>query len=182
MAKLLTFYTPTYKRPMALAKCMASVQQQSAVAEVEHLIIPDYVGLGVDGMYASVPQYRDAVHGQYVHLLADDDVLASPHVVAQLKLRAEGEGLPPVLIVSATKGHLTLPLDNAGPPVCGRIDLGCLVVRRDVWQRHVGDYGLRYEGDYDFAKSLWGAGHQFVYAPDILFLIGAVSRGAAEAA
>lgn len=182
MQPFLTFYTPTFRRPHALAKCLASVQSQTAVDAIEQVVIPDHVGVGVDGMYARVPFYANAVHGQYVHVLADDDVLAGPHVVAQLRERAQSEGLPPVLIVSATKGHLTLPLDDHGPPVCGRIDLGCLVVRRDIWQRHVDDYGKCYEGDFFMAKALWDAGHRFVYARDITFLIGAVSRGAAEVA
>jgi hypothetical protein len=145
-------------------------------------VVPDYVGLGVDGMYARVPFYANALHGQYVHLLADDDVLAGPEVVAQLRERAVSEGLPPVLIVRAVKGSMVLPLENFGPPVCGRIDLGCLVVRRDVWQCHVCDYGKSYEGDFVFADALWKAGHRFVYATDVTFLHGAVSRGAAEAA
>ncbi len=178
----LSFYTPTFRRPMALAKCLQSVQAQTLVRDVEQVVIVDHVGLGVGGMYEQVPHYASAMHGQYVHMLADDDVLAGPHVVAQVKARAEREGFPPVLIVSAIKGHLMLPLDNAGPPVCGRIDLGCLIVRNDVWQQHVKDYGSRYEGDFDIADALWKAGHSFVYARDITFLIGAVSRGAAEVA
>jgi hypothetical protein len=182
MQPFLSFYTPTYRRPQALSKCIQSVTSQTAVDAIEQLVIVDHVGLGVGGMYERVPSYASAMHGQYVHMLADDDVLAGPSVVAQLRERAEAEGFPPVLIVSAIKGHLTLPLDNAGPPVCGRIDLGCLVVRQDVWQRHVQDYGKCYEGDYFMAKALWDAGHTFVYARDIMFLIGAVSRGAAEVA
>jgi hypothetical protein len=182
MQPFLSFYTPTFRRPMALAKCMQSVQAQTLVEEIEQVVIVDHVGLGVAGMYERVPSYASSMHGRYVHMLADDDVLAGPHVVAQVRERAEREGFPPVLIVSAIKGHLTLPLDNAGPPICGRIDLGCLIVRNDVWQQHVKDYGSRYEGDFDIADALWKAGHQFVYARDIMFLIGAVSRGAAEVA
>jgi hypothetical protein len=182
MEPFLSFYTPTFRRPQALAKCLQSVANQTAVGDIQQLVVVDHVGLGVDGMYAQVPNYASSMLGQYVHMLADDDVLAGPNVVAQLRERAEREGFPPVLIVSAIKGHLTLPLDSAGPPVCGRIDLGCIVVRRDIWQRHAGDYGKNYEGDFWFAKALWDAGHTFVYARDITFLIGAVSRGAAEAA
>jgi hypothetical protein len=182
MQPFLSLYTPTFRRPRGLTSCLASVAAQTAVDDIEHLVIPDYVGVGVDGMYARVPFYAHALHGQYVHLLADDDVLAGPHVVAELMQRATTGGFPSVLVVSAVKGNLKLPLDNAGPPVCGRIDLGCLIVRRDIWLQHVGDYGKCYEGDFWFAKALWDAGHRFVYATDITFLHGAVSRGAAEVA
>lgn len=182
MEPFLSLYTPTFRRPRGLTSCLASVAAQTAFNDIEHVVIPDYVGVGVDGMYARVPFYANALHGQYVHLLADDDVLAGPDVVSQLRDRAQAEGLPAVLIVKAVKGSMVLPIDNAGPPVCGRIDLGCLVVRRDIWQQHAGDYGKNYEGDFWFAKALWDAGHRFVYATDITFLHGAVSRGAAEVA
>jgi hypothetical protein len=182
MQPFVSFYTPTFRRPRGLTSCQASVAVQTAIDDIEHLVIPDYIGIGIAGMYGRIPFYANALHGQYVHLLADDDVLAGPEVVAQLRERALAEGLPPVLIVKAVKGSMALPMDNAGPPICGRIDLGCLVVRRDVWQRHANDYGKSYEGDFWFAKALWDAGHLFVYATDITFLYGAVSRGAAEAA
>lgn len=182
VSPFLTFYTPSYKRPRQLSACMTSVGMQTAVADIEQIIIADHVGVGVDGMFARVPAYADAVHGRYVHILADDDVLAGPSVVYDLQRIAEAENYPPVIIVSATKGHLTLPLESYGPPVCGRIDLGCLVIRADVWKQHVTDYRACYEGDFFMADALWKAGHRFVYAPELLFLRGAVSRGAAEAA
>jgi hypothetical protein len=180
----ITFYTPTFRRPKALAACLSSVNQQTIAGEIEHLVIPDYVGVGIAGMYERVPTYVDAVHGRYVHLLADDDVLASPHVVAALRSFAEARNNPPVIIVRVVKhleeGALMLPLDDQGPPVMGRIDLGCIVTRADVWKAHANDYGKVYEGDFFFAKALWDAGHQFVYT-DLFFLQGAVMRGRAEA-
>lgn len=181
MTPFITFYTPTHRRPQALGACLRSVWQQTAVGEVEQLVVPDHVGLGIGGMYRRIPDYAAAVHGRYVHLLADDDELAAPNVVEQLIRFAERESNPPVIIVRAEKDGMEFPLGMPWPPRQGEIDLGCLVTRVDVWRRHVGDYGNRYEGDFDFANALAAAGHLVAYCP-VLFLRGAVLRGRPEAA
>lgn len=181
MMPFLTLYTPTYKRPTALAACLASVANQTAVDAVEQIVVVDHVGVGVSGMYARIPQYVDAVHGDYVHVLGDDDVLATPFVVEQLQNLACLAQQPPVILVRAKKGPSVWPQGLAWPPRMGAIDLGCVITRADVWKAHATDYGHRYEGDFDFMHALWMAGH-VPYVSDLLFSIGAVSRGAAEVA
>jgi len=181
MVSFITFVTPTYRRPKGLARCMASVAEQSAVGRVQHLVLPDYAGVGIAGMYASLPTYRDAVRGQYVYLLCDDDELAEIDVIEKVERYAKDYQYPPVILVDVIKGGLQWPSGEAWPPVMGRIDLGCLIVRADVWKAHVTDYGARYEGDFDFAAAIHAAGHSAAYLP-LLFAVGAVSRGAAEAA
>ena len=64
----LTFYTPTYKRPEGLAQCLASVAAQTIADEIEQVVIPDHVGIGIDGMYRRLPTYTEAVHGMSVHI------------------------------------------------------------------------------------------------------------------
>lgn len=177
----LSFYTPTYKRPQALARCLASVAAQTDVALIEQIVIPDHVGIGVDGMFAAVPRYGAILSGRYVHLLADDDALASPHVVEIVRHFAEAHDNPPVILVRVVKGGVLLPSSGEPwPPVCGQIDLGCLIVRSDIWKAHAADYGQRYEGDYDFAHALFEAGLPALMC-DMLFLCGDVMRGAPEA-
>lgn len=182
----LTFITPTFRRPQRLAACLASVGAQTLVSEIEHIVLPDHVGIGIDGMYASLPHYASAVHGEYVHILADDDVLAGPTVVEQVKRFAEQQRHPPVIVVNVVKfmeeGALLLPTAlYRDVPIEGQIDLGCIITRRDVWLQHVGDYGHRYEGDADHMLAMHRAGHAFARA-EIFFLKGAVMRGRAEAA
>lgn len=181
MTPFLTLYTPTYRRPQQLARCLDSVRQQTAVEAIEQIVIPDHVGVGVHGMFARVRHYADAVHGRYVHLLADDDVLAGPTVVAHVQAFADAHDNPPVILVSARKGGQEWPQGNPWPPQCGHIDLGCVITRADVWKRHVGDYGLNYEGDYWYMRALYEAGHPAAWC-DLLFSIGAVSHGRAEVA
>lgn len=175
----ITFYTPTYKRPRQLVACLESVGRQTAVDAIEQLVIPDHVGLGIGGMYRRVPLYLDAVHGEYVHLLADDDVLASPTVVEQARAFAHAQQFPPVILVNAVKSGLVWPCGKPWPPRLGMIDLGCFIVRADVWKAHAGDYGERYEGDFDFINAVAAAGHPAAVI-DLVFSIGAVSRGAPE--
>jgi len=178
----ITLYTPTFRRPKGLAACLESVGRQTIASEIEHIVIPDHVGLGIGGMYAKVHDYADAVHGRYVHFLADDDVLADPTVVEQVKAFADVNGSPAVVIVNVIKGHHgMLPVGDPWPPRLGAIDLGCIITRADVWKVHAKDYGTRYEGDFDHAQALFNAGHQAAVC-DVLFLCGAVSHGRAEAA
>jgi hypothetical protein len=178
----LTFYTPTYQRPRALGRCLASVTKQTFVSEIEQVVIPDHVGRGIAGMYAQVPSYVSAVHGEYVHFLADDDVLESADVVERLYEFVRENDNPPVVIVHVVKGGLNLPLDYSGIPVQGKIDLGCAVVRGDIWRDFAGrgSYGLRYEGDFDFVAALWNAKLPFTYFPGLLFMRGAIMKGTAE--
>lgn len=181
MTPFLTLYTPTYRRPQGLARNLASVQAQTAVADIEQIVIPDHVGIGIGGMFSRVPYYADAVHGRYVAFLCDDDVLAGPEVVERLKAVAQAEGYPPLLVVQTAKNGAVYPTHPFWPPRLGQIDLNCLIVRSDIWRRHVRAYGNRYEGDYDFAYAL--AVDRVYAAPvELLFSMGAVSRGAAEAA
>jgi len=176
-APFLSFYTPTYRRPRQLAACLESVRVQTVPCE--QVVIPDHVCLGIAGMYATVARYASALHGEYVHFLADDDRLASPSVVAEVREFALAHERPAVIVVRAIKNGLSLPRVMHGPPVQSEIDLGCLITRLDVWQAHADDYGRRYEGDFDFARALWDAGHKFVYA-DILFEVGPALHGAPE--
>ncbi len=181
MTPFITFYTPTYRRPQQLARCLESVRTQTAVEQIEQIVIPDHIGIGVGGMYGRVAAYVDAVHGAYVHMLCDDDVLADPSVVEQVAAFAVAHDFPPVILVKANKGGNVYPQGTPWPPHCGAIDLGCVMTRADVWKQHAKDYAPVYEGDYWHMKALADAGHQAVVC-DLLFCVGGVSRGQAEVA
>jgi hypothetical protein len=188
----ISFYTPTFRRPTQLAACIASVQAQTVAALCEQVIVPDFVGVGVGGMFARVPVYAGALHGEYVHFLCDDDVLAGPEVVEALRLIVESERVngagPDVVIVGSRKPGGYYPADNHGPPTLGSIDLGCFVVRRDVWLRHCAHYGRRYEGDFDFIHDVWtakdrgfeDAEYRWSWHKELHFVTGAASKGRYE--
>jgi len=159
---------------------MESVRTQTVVDQIEQIVIPDHIGIGVGGMFGRVSAYVDAVHGQYVHMLCDDDVLAGPTVVEQVAAFAAALSFPPVILVRAIKGAYTWPRGVPWPPVCGLIDLGCVITRADIWKAHAEDYGQVYEGDYLQMKAVAEAGHNAVFC-DVLFCHGPVSHGEAEA-
>ena len=183
MQPFITFLTSTFRRPAGLAACLASVGEQTAVEHIEHIVLPDHVGRGiVGGLFERLPQYADAVHGRYVHLLGDDDVLADRTVVERVMAFADAHDHPPLILVEAKKGPWFLPAPGEPwPPRLGRVDLGCVITRADVWREHVGSYGKRYEGDFDFLLALYAAGIEAEFC-DVLFMFGPIGAGRAEAA
>lgn len=177
----LTLVTPTFRRPQQLAACLASVGRQTAADDLDQLVLPDHVGYGVSGaLFGRLPWYQAAVRGRYVNLLCDDDVLASDTVVATVRMFAAAKGDPEVIVTRVIKNGLSLPqCDPEGEPVCGAVDLTSYLVRQDVWQRHVPDYGTRYEGDFDHALTLFKSGYRFAFC-DVLWAVGAASNGRPE--
>lgn len=177
----LTFLTPTFRRPNGLNRCLISVWSQTAIRRIEQIVLPDHLGLGVaNGLYGRMPWYKDMPRGRYVHVLCDDDALAGPTVAAQVEMFAEKQGWPEVIIVRAHKGALELPVCPPGlPPEPGEIDLSCYVIRRDIWQAHVNDYGLRYEGDLDHVEAMVAAGRRFEYC-NVMFVDGDARNGRPE--
>lgn len=174
-APFLTILTRTYRRPAALAACLASVGRQTRAAAVDHIVLVDHVGVGIAATHARFVQVRAAARGRYVLALDDDNVLASETVIGDLERFAMGD--PPLLLPAVQKGELVIP--GAWPPICGLIDMGNLVVRADIWRAHADAYGPRYEGDFDFASALAQAGIAATRVP-LLLLRGPVNHGRPE--
>lgn len=175
----LTFYTPTYKRPAALEKCKASVLAQSD-PDWEHVIIPDEIGIGIDGMYGAIQEHAHKCSGNYVTVLSDDDIITDVDYVAELKKLVEIEHHPPVVIVGVAKHGRILPDFWEKPPRVGHIDLLCIVVRRDIWLSYAHAWGRRYEGDGDFAEYLWKIGLRFAWLDRVIGTAQRVSAGRPE--
>jgi hypothetical protein len=106
--------------------------------------------------------------------------------VRQLKAIVDAErqaGIgPDVVIVGSRKPGGYFPTANGGPPILGGIDLGCFVVKRNVWAAHCDHYGRRYEGDFDFIDHLWRAvgPNRFSWHNELHFVNGEASRGRYE--
>ena len=180
-APFLTLYTNTYQRPTLLARCLASVSAQTAADDLDQLVLPDHVRYGVGpSLYGRVPWYAAAVRGKYVNFLCDDAVLASDTVVAELRESATHLGFPPVISVIVEKNGRMFPAcDLSKGPVCGAIDLTSYIIRQDIWQAHVKDYTMRYEGDFDHAQALWQAGYGVAFLP-LLWARGGAMNGRPE--
>jgi hypothetical protein len=180
MTPFLSIWTPTYRRPTYLKRCMESVQAQTARDEIQHLVWEDRIGVGVAGMYAEIARHVDELAGRYVYILQDDDILTAESVVERLKLFAWENDEPPVIICRSVKGPLRLPTYWKKAPQYGHIDLGNYVVRRDVFAAHVNDFGLEYAGDYPFIRKLWDEGYLFGWCDMLLAQAQAWGLGRAE--
>lgn len=151
----LTIYTPTYKRPLLLAACVESVRAQTC-EDLQHLIIHDEIGIGIEGMFAAIPSHAGKIVGEYVYILQDDDKLADENVVRDVRTAMLMVHKPPVLMVKNKKRGQVFPLRWRQAPVLGAIDLGSYIVRADVFRDTCHLFGKRYAGDYDYIAALWG--------------------------
>lgn len=176
----LTVYTPTYRRPNLLAMCRASVLAQTS--PVEHVIIHDRQGLGVDGMFADIPNHTDKVHGAYVMVLSDDNVLTDPDFAADLERVTCANGKPDVVMFKGEIQGTVQPAAWGGEPIETMVDLSCYAVKTEVWKQHSRDWGHRYEGDFDFIHRLWERGYRFLWWDKMVFRAQQISRGLPEAA
>lgn len=176
----LSIYTPTFQRPGLLADCVASVEAQ--IVPVQHVIVHDEVGLGVDGMFADIANHAHEVAGDLVMVLSDDNVLTDPHVAEDLLSVWEEQERPDVVMFKGSIGACIQPLAWEREPVECQVDLSCFAVEREVWLRHAGDWGHRYEGDFDFIHKLWELRYRFYWWNRLCFIAQQISQGQPEVA
>ena len=106
--------------------------------------------------------------------------LASDDVVKRLIGFARDRGCPDVVVARSSKNDVWFPKHAQDvEPAEGEVDLCSFIVRRDVFAAHVGDFGARYQGDYDWALALRRAGrlHERM---EMLFACGRNSNGRPE--
>jgi hypothetical protein len=174
----LTVYTPTYKRPHMLELCKTSVANQTV--PVEHVIVPDEVGLGIGGMYQDIRNHTGQVHGDYVMVLSDDNILVDQNFAGDLQDLVVGfDEQPDVVVFKGQTGGTVQPA-HWGEPVLTMIDLSCFAVIRDLWVEYADRWGDRYEGDFDFIRALWDDGHLFAWWPRLVFQALQISQGRPE--
>lgn len=174
MSAFLTVYTPTFRRPGLLAKCRESVLAQTV--PVEHVIVEDEIGIGVDGMFAEIPLHAHLATGRYVMVLSDDNILVDRSFAHDL----EGKANADVVVFKGMVEGRVLPGVWDSPPELGQIDLSNFAVEREVWQANADKWGHRYEGDFDFIHHLWSQGFTFRWWDRLVFEALKVSRGAPE--
>lgn len=174
----LSVYTPTYRRPRLLEQCRRSVISQTSF--VEHVIVPDEIGIGIAGVYADVPKHKHLVNGDYVMVLSDDNILLDDTFAEDLEIVARQSGFPAVIIFKGEITGFIQPMVWEAEPEISCIDLSCFAVRRLLWQHHATDWGHRYEGDFDFIHKLWEEGYRFHWWDRIGFRALQISNGAPE--
>lgn len=175
---LLSVYTPTFRRPGLLEQCKESVAGQTV--PVEHVIVEDKVGIGIDGMYGQIRHHAHKVTGDYVMVLSDDNILIDPNVAAELaRFITENDG-PDVVVWKGDICGATQPVAWDCEPQVTKIDLSCFAVRRDLWVEYADRWGERYEGDWDFIHAVWEGGHRFAWWDRVAFKALRISHGEPE--
>ena len=175
--------TPTWKRPKGLARSVGCVEAQTYKGPIEHLIIHDgreplhhgkkglsfqnervrewcldenHDDVGVTPLNAG----RKEATGDLIMVLGDDNEIAPEHV-AELAVLFEKE--PNLgfaysfgIIKDAPTGDVICPL-NAQKPAYEQIDLGQLMIRREVDARFGPWIYTRYAYDWDRIEKMMEA-------------------------
>lgn len=178
---LLSVVTRTFLgRPVGLARCKASVNRQTRLDLVQHILLIDEQRRGIEWTYDHMDRVLPMLAGRYVLLLDDDDYLIDDDLTNQLVGLADQR--PAVIMVKMDMGDgRVLPGSTWGSrPELGDVPCSAFIVRRDVFERHIHDFGADYGGDANFIKKVWDAGHTFVWLDRVASKIGRVSRGQPE--
>ena len=174
---MLSVYTPTYRRPFLLELCKASVANQSV--RVEHVIIEDTVGLGIGGMYGAIREHVGEVHGEYVMVLSDDNILVDGRFAERLEKIAVDHLYPDVILFRGQIEQTLQPAAWACEPEITKIDLSCFAVQREVWVENADKWGQHYCGDFDFIHALWQE-YEFCWWDHLAFMAVKISGGEPE--
>jgi hypothetical protein len=137
--------------------------------DVEHIFLVDDEHRGLKFANQQFYRYRNVPKGRYVWALDDDDIVNDPYFVERIRELADEED-PDVIVVKTIHEHTGLVHPQpeifdidwvAGERPDRWVGGGyCVVVRKDVWQRHLEPYfeGQGEEwatgGDWHFITSL----------------------------
>lgn len=120
--------------------------------DYEQIVIVDEEERGVawaNGMMAE-RDWSEIIDGEYVMILDDDDRLAHPHVIAELKMMAAGKDLLVVRMDHGPRGILPNPLEDIRR---ARIGCSAVIPRREVFLKAVKHYEPAYDGDFDYIEA-----------------------------
>lgn len=165
---------------MGLERCKQSVNKLVGLPDVQHILLIDSERRGIEWTYDHMDRVLPMLSGQYVMLLDDDDYLLDWYLIE--KLRPVVTDRPEVVMVKMDMGDgRVLPGSTwGGQPELGDVPCSAFIVRRDIFERHIHDFGADYGGDANFIKALWAAGHRFVWLDCIASKVGQVSHGQPE--
>lgn len=178
---LLSIITRTFNgRPAGMRRLVKSLAAQTS-QDFEHILLVDDKRRGVEWANANIKRVTPDVHGDYVMILDDDDYLIDSDFVRLLS--AQVEGSPEVVVIKMDMGNgLFLPADAdwGRRPIHSRIAVSSHVTRRDVFIEHAPDFGLKYDGDFDYIDAVWKCGHEFKWWNRVVSKVGEVSHGKSE--
>ena len=177
----LSIVTRTCKRPKALKICQKSLADQTC-QDFEHIIIVDEVGRGVawaNGMMAE-RDWSD-LNGQYVYILDDDNIML-PGAIEAIKASAPDHDMVICRINRLKRVHRVFPEDAywQKKPKYRHIDIGCVVLRRDLFLKAVKRFTARYEGDFDFISEAYFLAESVNWRSRLIMKLQRISAGTTE--
>lgn len=179
----LSIVTRCYKRPAMLARCCESIRAQQDAA-LEHLLINDEVGRGVEWANAQLAAHKNRVHGDYVLILDDDDLLACSSAVTILRDVARSNDYPDLIVFRADHAELGVLPDAEvweKKPLHGHIGGIDFITRAATWKRYIGKFAQPEGGDFHFLEALWKKkGLRVVWLDRLLTRVQRISRGRPE--
>jgi hypothetical protein len=111
-------------------------------------------------------------------VLDDDDMLIDDCAIEEMK--AATLDAPALLIFKADHKELGILPSKAiwqKRPLRGQIGSCDFITRRDVWEKHIGAFGIFTCGDYNFLKAIWQDGPDVVWLDEVLAGVQQISRG-----
>jgi len=148
-----------YRRPKMFEVCRKSVLAQKD-PDFDHIIIKDMVGVGFARTNGYFYEHRDLVHGQYVFMLDDDNILITDDFVSDMKKIARENDNPGLIFVKMWINDCYYPTNvdwKASKLTINHIDTACVVVRHDLWNAHIKNFLQRKAGDFFFIESVYNS-------------------------
>ena len=184
----LSIVTRTYNRPEALQQCKRSIAGQ-ADQDLEHLVLRDTVGVGV--AEAQRLLLNADPRSEYVMILDDDNLLASPWFVSDLKACSAAYD-PDVIVFKMNNAEFGILPDAYAwqqKPVHGHVDGQNVAVKLHVWDKCIWSIatdgeggGPVYHSDFIYIQEVWAYTQRIHWMDKIQVVVSRVSRGVMEGA
>lgn len=132
--------------------------------DFEQITITDKKGMGLHYANMSFVLACPYIRGKYVYLLDDDDLINNPEMIPVLQEIAEKEN-PDVIvfrmIIKNGMNNNLYPTEacwRAKKPMLAHIGGSCMVVKADVFKRHIHHFGHPRFGDFYFLDHMYKTG------------------------
>lgn len=156
---IITRHLPERKRLLQLNVDSLLTQDDQ---DYEHIILPDPYHRGVEwaNEMLATRDWSD-IHGDYVMLLDDDNMLNVPDFISQLKRYPEAD----IILWQVDIPTLGLIPENCnfGTVQKCHIDGNGVAVRRDVWLQGVKYYHFDYAADFDYINACYAMSSKKVW-------------------
>jgi hypothetical protein len=178
----LSIVTRTHKRPIQLLQCLESISKMTD-NDYENVLLVDSSdrGIGVGAANGMFARNKHRIHGKWVYILDDDNILIDNDLLKSIK-KIDNKEHPDVIMFRISHEGLVLPEDShwKKAPEIKHVDSSCLAVRKEIWDRHIASFNKPSCGDFFFARELYNKGYKFYWHDRVVMYMAAQHNGSAE--